>query len=60
MTKLSFTNAEVGTIDVALHDHKRAVIYMDSGAYQVVKHFAGNQQSLPVSIQIVSDTDITL
>jgi len=60
ITKLSFSNAMTGTVNVELLDHKRAVVYMNDGEYQVVKHFADHQEALPIALEVVCDTDITL
>jgi hypothetical protein len=60
VSKLSIQDSTQGIVEITVKGHQRAVIYMDVGDYQVIKHFSDNQQSLPISLQVVSDGEIEL
>ena len=60
VTKLIIQHATQGMIEIEVKGRQRAVIYMDVGTYQVIKHFSDNQQSPPITLQVNHDLDITL
>lgn len=60
VTKLSIHHATQGSVEIETKGHQRAVVYMDEGAYQVIKHFSDNQQSLPIALQVDEDIDLAL
>lgn len=60
VTKLSIHHATQGSVEIAIKGHQRAVVYMDEGAYQVIKHFSDNQQAAPITLQVDNDMDLAL
>lgn len=60
VTKLSIQPASGEMIEIKVKGHQRVVIYMDEGAYQVSKHFSGNQQSLLAALHVDNDMDLAL
>ena len=46
ITTLIFHSNAIGTVEVHLLGHKRAVVYINDGTYDVVKHFAGGNLKL--------------
>jgi len=60
VTKLSIQHANEEMIEIAVKGHQRVVIYMDVGAYQVIKHFSDSQQSVPIALQVDNDMDFAL
>ncbi len=59
-TKLSFTNSMMGMVEVELLEQPLAVVYMDDGIYNVVKHFADTTTSAPVTLNVTGDANVVL
>jgi hypothetical protein len=60
ITTLIFSSNVIGTVEVDLLGHKRAVVYMDDGNYGVLKHFVDGTESAPVALAVTGDEEVTI